>query len=192
MKLFSVFLSTWHGVLWLADSTNTDFFAIPMGVLVESIYGNGVATTTLPGQIQASAPIAPLRMSLLDSLTVHAKMRSVNRWQIYWNNIHEFRTRLSIIVGRGEQLILKIWVGGKSYFDYEKGVSDIFWLWGRGGCSWKLFYIVRVNYWNFLEKNAMGTQAGSLFKFGGERYCTTDVFQFGGEGSDIFQFTMRR
>ena len=46
-----------------------------MGILVESIYGNGQTTTLLPGSIVAAAPTTPLRMNLLDSLTVHAKMR---------------------------------------------------------------------------------------------------------------------
>ena len=68
----------WHFIyfyVFITDSTNTDYFGIPMGILVESIYGNNVNTTMLPCNIQAAAPTTPLRMSLLDSLTVHAKMR---------------------------------------------------------------------------------------------------------------------
>ena len=59
-----------------ADSTNSDYFAVPMGVLVETIYGNNQKTTLLPGGVPASAPTHPLAMAMLDSLTVHAKMRS--------------------------------------------------------------------------------------------------------------------
>ncbi|XP_064625436.1 mediator of RNA polymerase II transcription subunit 23-like [Lineus longissimus] len=63
-----------------AYSTNTDFFALPMGILVETIYGNGksTATTLLPGNIPAAAPTQPLPMNLLDSLTVHAKMSLIH------------------------------------------------------------------------------------------------------------------
>ena len=60
---------------YFSDSTNTDIFSLPMGILVESIYGNGQMTTILPGGITAAAPTQPLPMSMLDSLTVHAKMR---------------------------------------------------------------------------------------------------------------------
>ena len=62
-------------VVWFSDSTTTDYFSLPMGILVESIYGNNQATTVLPGSVNAAAPTQPLRMSMLDSLTVHAKMR---------------------------------------------------------------------------------------------------------------------
>ena len=62
---------------FLTDSTNTDYFALPMGLLVESIYGNGQKTTLLPGNITAAMPTQPLPMSMLDSLTVHTKMRFV-------------------------------------------------------------------------------------------------------------------
>ncbi|XP_074643703.1 mediator of RNA polymerase II transcription subunit 23-like [Tubulanus polymorphus] len=63
-----------------AYSTNSDYFALPMGVLVETIYGNGKTNTTtmLPGNVPAAAPIHPLPMSLLDSLTVHAKMSLIH------------------------------------------------------------------------------------------------------------------
>jgi mediator of RNA polymerase II transcription subunit 23 len=46
-----------------------------MGKLMESIYGDNKHTTLLPGNIVACAPTQPLPMNLLDSLTVHAKMR---------------------------------------------------------------------------------------------------------------------
>ncbi|KAK2179642.1 hypothetical protein NP493_478g01045 [Ridgeia piscesae] len=61
-----------------AYSTNTDIFSLPMGILVESIYGNGQMTTVLPGSITAAAPTQPLPMSMLDSLTVHAKMSLIH------------------------------------------------------------------------------------------------------------------
>ncbi|XP_041358001.1 mediator of RNA polymerase II transcription subunit 23-like [Gigantopelta aegis] len=61
-----------------AYSTNTDFFGLPMGILIESVYGNTKSTTMLPGNIVASAPTVPLPMSLLDSLTVHAKMSLIH------------------------------------------------------------------------------------------------------------------
>jgi mediator of RNA polymerase II transcription subunit 23 len=48
-----------------------------MGVLVEAIYGNAMKSTFLPGNVQATAPTQPLAMNMLDSLTVHAKMRFV-------------------------------------------------------------------------------------------------------------------
>lgn len=59
----------------ITDSTNNDFFNLPMGKLMESIYGDNKHTTLLPGNIVACAPTQPLPMNLLDSLTVHAKMR---------------------------------------------------------------------------------------------------------------------
>jgi hypothetical protein len=62
---------------FLVDSTNSDNFALPMGVLVEAIYGNAMKSTFLPGNVQATAPTQPLAMNMLDSLTVHAKMRFV-------------------------------------------------------------------------------------------------------------------
>ncbi|XP_046366598.1 mediator of RNA polymerase II transcription subunit 23-like isoform X3 [Haliotis rufescens] len=61
-----------------AYSTNTEFFSLPMGKLLESVYGNNKNTTLLPGNIVASAPTQPLSMSLLDSLTVHAKMSLIH------------------------------------------------------------------------------------------------------------------
>ena len=61
--------------LFVLDSTNQELFMMPMSLLVENIYGNNQATTMLPGNVTASAPTTPLNMSLLDCLTVHAKMR---------------------------------------------------------------------------------------------------------------------
>lgn len=59
-----------------AYSTNSECFTLPMGVLVETIYGNGNMRIPLPGtNCMASGSITPLPMNLLDSLTVHAKMR---------------------------------------------------------------------------------------------------------------------
>jgi len=47
-----------------------------MSILVETIYGNNQKTTMLPGNVVAAGPTQPLAMDMLDSLTVHAKMRS--------------------------------------------------------------------------------------------------------------------
>ena len=59
-----------------AYSTNSECFTLPMGVLVETIYGNGTMRISLPGtNCTASGSVTPLPMNLLDSLTVHAKMR---------------------------------------------------------------------------------------------------------------------
>lgn len=61
-----------------AYSTNSECFTLPMGALVETIYGNGIMRVPLPGtSCLASGSITPLPMNLLDSLTVHAKMRYV-------------------------------------------------------------------------------------------------------------------
>uniref|UniRef100_A0A8C3TQC2 Mediator of RNA polymerase II transcription subunit 23 n=1 Tax=Catharus ustulatus TaxID=91951 RepID=A0A8C3TQC2_CATUS len=62
-----------------AYSTNSECFTLPMGVLVETIYGNGSMRTPLPGtNCMASGSITPLPMNLLDSLTVHAKMSLIH------------------------------------------------------------------------------------------------------------------
>jgi len=46
-----------------------------MGVLVETIYGNSSKTMLLPGNVTSFVPTQPLAMTMLDSLTIHAKMR---------------------------------------------------------------------------------------------------------------------
>ncbi|XP_078068990.1 mediator of RNA polymerase II transcription subunit 23 isoform X2 [Mustelus asterias] len=62
-----------------AYSTNSECFTLPMGVLVETIYGNGSLRISLPGtNCTASGSITPLPMNLLDSLTVHAKMSLIH------------------------------------------------------------------------------------------------------------------
>ncbi|XP_061424919.1 LOW QUALITY PROTEIN: mediator of RNA polymerase II transcription subunit 23 [Lethenteron reissneri] len=62
-----------------AFSTNSEYFPLPMGVLVETIYGNGKSTIPLPGtSCIASGSTSPLPMNLLDSLTVHAKMSLIH------------------------------------------------------------------------------------------------------------------
>ncbi|XP_046729572.1 mediator of RNA polymerase II transcription subunit 23 isoform X1 [Silurus meridionalis] len=62
-----------------AYSTNSECFTLPMGVLVETIYGNGTVRITLPGtNCMASCSTTPLPMNLLDSLTVHAKMSLIH------------------------------------------------------------------------------------------------------------------
>uniref|UniRef100_A0A3P9PB18 Mediator of RNA polymerase II transcription subunit 23 n=1 Tax=Poecilia reticulata TaxID=8081 RepID=A0A3P9PB18_POERE len=62
-----------------AYSTNSDCFSLPMGILVETIYGNGSMRINLPGtSCMASGSVTPLPMNLLDSLTVHAKMSLIH------------------------------------------------------------------------------------------------------------------
>ncbi|XP_033644723.1 mediator of RNA polymerase II transcription subunit 23-like [Asterias rubens] len=63
-----------------AYSTSTDMFPRPMAVLVESTYSSGKTTVSMPGpgMCVASGPTTPLSMSLLDSLTVHAKMSLIH------------------------------------------------------------------------------------------------------------------
>uniref|UniRef100_A0A8C1XQ15 Mediator of RNA polymerase II transcription subunit 23 n=1 Tax=Cyprinus carpio TaxID=7962 RepID=A0A8C1XQ15_CYPCA len=62
-----------------AYSTNSECFTLPMGVLVETIYGNGSMRITLPGtNCMASGSVTPLPMNLLDSLTVHTKMSLIH------------------------------------------------------------------------------------------------------------------
>uniref|UniRef100_A0A3Q3LUV9 Mediator of RNA polymerase II transcription subunit 23 n=1 Tax=Labrus bergylta TaxID=56723 RepID=A0A3Q3LUV9_9LABR len=62
-----------------AYSTNSECFTLPMGVLVETIYGNGSLRINLPGtNCIASGSVTPLPMNLLDSLTVHAKMSLIH------------------------------------------------------------------------------------------------------------------
>jgi len=57
------------------DSTNSEHFATPMAVLVETIYGTASKTMLLPGGVMAFVPTQPLAITMLDSLTIHAKMR---------------------------------------------------------------------------------------------------------------------
>ncbi|KAM9839930.1 mediator of RNA polymerase II transcription subunit 23 isoform 7-T7 [Aulostomus maculatus] len=62
-----------------AYSTNSECFTLPMGALVETIYGNGSMRINLPGtNCMASGSVTPLPMNLLDSLTVHAKMSLIH------------------------------------------------------------------------------------------------------------------
>ncbi|XP_068610263.1 mediator of RNA polymerase II transcription subunit 23 [Brachionichthys hirsutus] len=62
-----------------AYSTNAECFPLPMGVLVETIYGNNSKEIELPGiKCMASGSVTPLPMNLLDSLTVHAKMSLIH------------------------------------------------------------------------------------------------------------------
>ncbi|KAM5229166.1 mediator of RNA polymerase II transcription subunit 23 isoform 6-T6 [Ctenodactylus gundi] len=62
-----------------AYSTNSECFTLPMGALVETIYGNGIMRVPLPGTSSlASGSVTPLPMNLLDSLTVHAKMSLIH------------------------------------------------------------------------------------------------------------------
>ncbi|KAM9782861.1 mediator of RNA polymerase II transcription subunit 23 isoform 1-T1 [Neosynchiropus ocellatus] len=62
-----------------AYSTNSECFTLPMGALVETIYGNGSMKINLPGtNCFASGSVTPLPMNLLDSVTVHAKMSLIH------------------------------------------------------------------------------------------------------------------
>ncbi|XP_058942997.2 mediator of RNA polymerase II transcription subunit 23 [Pocillopora verrucosa] len=63
-----------------AYSTNPEYFSVPMAMLVEMCYGNNKSSTQLPGPSNtlAAAPTVPCPMSLLDSLTVHAKMSFIH------------------------------------------------------------------------------------------------------------------
>ncbi|KAJ3607191.1 hypothetical protein NHX12_026704 [Muraenolepis orangiensis] len=65
--------------LKLHHDTYSECFTLPMGVLVETIYGNGSQCISLPGtNCMASGSVSPLPMNLLDSLTVHAKMSLIH------------------------------------------------------------------------------------------------------------------
>ena len=68
-------MNNFHPVILFSDSTSAELFMLPMGVLVENISGNVQDTIPLPGGLTASSPVQPLQMTMLDSLTVHAKMR---------------------------------------------------------------------------------------------------------------------
>lgn len=62
-----------------AYSTNQEYFPRPMGILVETIYGNQKTQTAMPGaNCMANGPTQPLSMNVLDSLTVHAKMSLIH------------------------------------------------------------------------------------------------------------------
>lgn len=59
------------------DSTNPESFQPPLHELVGRCYGTGQSTIKLPGPkgCVAAGNTVPLDVKLLDSLTVHAKMR---------------------------------------------------------------------------------------------------------------------
>ena len=79
----TLYIYTQFAINLFIDSTNTELFGLPMGVLVDNIYGNMQTTIALPGGLTASSPIQPLQMNMLDSLTVHAKMRYFRLLLIY-------------------------------------------------------------------------------------------------------------
>jgi len=62
LKLFSI-----------TDSTNQECFARPIAILVEGVQGNRGLNSNSGGIV--NGPMSPLSMSVLDSLTVHTKMR---------------------------------------------------------------------------------------------------------------------
>ena len=67
---------------------------MPMGVLVETIYGNSSKTMLLPGNVTALVPTQPLAMTMLDSLTIHAKMRYVDSGSLYLSVTPKFYTEV--------------------------------------------------------------------------------------------------
>lgn len=57
------------------DSTHNEHFSQRMTNLIELIYGVPNKSTLLPGDVPAFSPTVPIDVKLMDSLTVHAKMR---------------------------------------------------------------------------------------------------------------------
>jgi mediator of RNA polymerase II transcription subunit 23 len=60
-------------VILFADSTNQECFARPVAILVEGVQGTRGLNSNSGGMV--NGPMSPLSMSVLDSLTVHTKMR---------------------------------------------------------------------------------------------------------------------
>lgn len=59
-----------------AYSTNQEYFARPMGVIIETLFGNQKAIPN--GNPGTPLPTAPLSMCILDSLTLHCKMSLIH------------------------------------------------------------------------------------------------------------------
>lgn len=66
-----------------AYSTNQEFFARPMNILVEALNGNAKSSTGAPVQS------IPYSMVVLDSLTVHSKMSLIHGYV----NVHKYFAR---------------------------------------------------------------------------------------------------
>ena len=61
---------------YFVDSTNQESFHFPLQRLLSRLYGSGQNTTKLgPKGVLVAINTSPLEMKLLDSLTIHAKMR---------------------------------------------------------------------------------------------------------------------
>lgn len=59
-----------------AYSTNQEFYARPMGIIIETLFGSQKAVTN--GTPAAPLPTVPLSMCILDSLTLHCKMSLIH------------------------------------------------------------------------------------------------------------------
>lgn len=59
-----------------AYSTNTEYFARPMGIIIETLFGNQKALPN--GNPGTPLPTVPLSMCILDSLTLHCKMSLIH------------------------------------------------------------------------------------------------------------------
>ena len=60
----------------IIDSTNQESFQMPLNRLLSRLYGTGQSNTKLgPNGVLVATNTSPLEMKLLDSLTIHAKMR---------------------------------------------------------------------------------------------------------------------
>lgn len=109
------------------DSTNPECFTVPMAVLVEMCYGNNKATTQLPGPSNtlAAGPTVPCPMSLLDSLTVHAKMRWCSLLNIKQNPTF---LKLSITWTK----IFSPGIASRTQHHFTPG-----WIWNSRGVAWR-------------------------------------------------------
>lgn len=59
-----------------AYSTNQEYFARPMGIIIETLFGSQKAMPN--GNPAAPLPTVPLSMNILDSLTLHCKMSLIH------------------------------------------------------------------------------------------------------------------
>lgn len=80
-----------------AYSTNQEYFARPMGVLVEAVQGNQKSQTTISATNSVvNGPTHPLSMSILDSLTVHTKMSLIHNIVTHVMKLGQTKTSLSL------------------------------------------------------------------------------------------------
>lgn len=59
-----------------AYSTNQEYFARPMGIIIETLFGSQKPIPN--GSTAAPLPTVPLSMCILDSLTLHCKMSLIH------------------------------------------------------------------------------------------------------------------